>query len=64
MSRSHMTNQNLNFHRTHEEEQGINFASFFFRLTTRIVQILIGNVTARRVSTAILPSVWSIYKSP
>ena len=43
-----MTSQNLIVRRTHEEEQGISLASSFFtfQLTTKIVQILKGHVTA------------------
>lgn len=63
MSRGHMTNQNLIFHYTHEEEQDTNSASslsFTYRLTTRIVQILTSHVIVRCVSVIVLNNVWSI----
>ena len=58
----HMTCQNLNFHCTHEEGQGISFASSFitFQLTSGIAQNLTGHVTVRRVSVVVLTIVWSI----
>ena len=44
-----MTCQILIFHRKHEQEQGISFASpvFTFQLTYRIVHTLTGNVLAQ-----------------
>jgi hypothetical protein len=49
---------NIDSHRTHEEEQGINFAfqTFLtFQLTTRIIQILTDHVITQRVVRLTIP---------
>ena len=56
-----MTCQNLTFQRPHKEGQSFSYASYVFKfqLTTRFVPILIGHVTARRISLGLFTTVWS-----
>ena len=57
-----MTCQILFFHRTHEEEQGIDYAScfFIFHLTISIAQILTCHMTVPHIYVVVLTNVWSI----
>lgn len=55
----------FDFHRTHEEDQGINFASSLFtiQLTATMIQILTGHVTVKRISMVARTSVLTSPKS-